>query len=58
MTKEIPEKNPAAVALGRMGGLAKPKRPRGFAALTAIQRREIGRTGGQAKARNKAKESQ
>jgi len=48
-------KNPAAVALGRLGGRAPHKytQPRGFATMTKAQRREAGQRGGLAKARNR-----
>ena len=39
MTK--PKKNPAAVALGRLGGSAKTTRPKGFAAITKKRLKEI-----------------
>jgi len=37
MTKNKPAKNPAAVALGRLGGAAKV--PKGFSALSAEERK-------------------
>ncbi len=40
-----PRKNPAAVALGRLGGKAKGK-PKGLAALSPERRKEIARLGG------------
>ena len=49
MSKEVKRrKNPAAVALGRLGGRkgGKAKGPKGFALMTPEQRREAGRTGG------------
>lgn len=39
-------KNPAAVALGRLGGAAPRKGKRGLAALTPERRREIAAMGG------------
>ena len=36
-----PKKNPAAVALGRLGGSAKTTRPKGFAAITKKRLKEI-----------------
>jgi hypothetical protein len=39
MTKS--KKNPAAVALGRLGGSAKTARPKGFAAITKKRLKEI-----------------
>jgi hypothetical protein len=49
MTEEPREKNPAAVAQGRLGGPPSPLN-RGFA---PERRRQLGKRGGKAKARNK-----
>jgi general stress protein YciG len=46
-------KNPAAVALGRLGGKAKANKPKGLAALTPEKRQEIASKGGKAKADKK-----
>jgi hypothetical protein len=35
------KKNPAAVALGRLGGSAKTTKPKGFAAITKKRLKEI-----------------
>jgi hypothetical protein len=37
------KKNPAAVALGRLGGSAPTKKPKGFAAISKKRVREIAR---------------
>ena len=50
------EKNAAAVTLGRLGGLKQHSKPRGFAAMTPARRRQAGKRGGTAKARNKKEE--
>lgn len=58
MTEETREKNPAAVELGRRGGLTKPTKPRGFASMTQAQRQKLGKRGGLATARKaRSKES-
>ena len=49
-----PRKNPAAVALGRLGGKAKGK-PKGFAAQSPERRAEIARMGGKARRKKPAK---
>lgn len=49
------EKNPAAVALGRLGGTAKTTKPKGFAALSPERLRELSARGGTKKAKNRAK---
>ena len=51
--KDNREKDPGAVRLGRLGGLAKPTKPKGFAAMTPDRRRQAGKRGGIAQARNK-----
>lgn len=43
------EKNPAAVALGRLGGAAGRGTKRGFAAMTPAKRRALGKKGASAK---------
>jgi hypothetical protein len=43
------KKNPAAVALGRMGGSAKTTKPKGLAALSRKRRLEISRAGVEAR---------
>jgi len=48
-------KNPAAVALGRLGGSAKATKPKGLAALSKKRRTEIARAGVEARrAKNKS----
>jgi len=47
------KKNPAAVALGRLGGAAKV--PKGIAKLSEEQRKEIARKGVEARAKKAAK---
>jgi hypothetical protein len=42
-------KNPAAVALGRKGGLAKASKPKGLAALSTKRRAEIAKAGVEAR---------
>jgi hypothetical protein len=42
-------KNPAAVALGRLGGSAKTDKPKGLAALSKKRRREIAQLGVEAR---------
>jgi len=49
------EKNPAAVALGRLGGKARV--PKGFAKFTVERRAEISRKGNEAKRAKREKES-
>jgi hypothetical protein len=49
------KKNPAAVALGRRGGLKKTSKKKGLAALSTEQRSAISRLG--VTARKQAKES-
>jgi hypothetical protein len=41
------KKNPAAVALGRLGGSKKHCKPRGFAAMTAERLKKVGQRGGE-----------
>ena len=43
------DKNPNAVALGRLGGKATPKKPRGVAALPPERRAEIARNAAKAR---------
>jgi hypothetical protein len=52
MTKKT--KNRAAVALGRLGGLAKTNKPKGLAALSPEDRRRIATQGGIKRAAMKA----
>jgi hypothetical protein len=49
------DRNPAAVALGRLGGLAKTDKPKGFEALSKSRRRKIAQSGGIASQRNRKK---
>jgi hypothetical protein len=46
-------KDPAAVKLGRRGGMAKATKPKGFAALSKKRRREISQLGGKARRKKK-----
>jgi hypothetical protein len=49
------KKNPAAVALGRLGGNAKATKPKGLAALSKKKRAEISRAGVLARKRKAAR---
>jgi hypothetical protein len=51
------KKNPAAVALGKLGGSAKASKPKGFAAISPARRRAISKKGVLAKARNKKEQA-
>jgi hypothetical protein len=50
------KKNPAAVALGRLGGLKKVKK--GLGSLTAEERSEVARQGGKARWANAKKKAE
>lgn len=48
------EKNPAAVALGRLGGLAPKRKAFGLAAVSKKKRKEVSRLGVEARRRKRA----
>lgn len=57
MAKTTARKNPAAVALGRLGGKAPKSRPYGFATMTKKRVRELSAKGVQARQKKRRKKA-